>query len=1472
MFIPNMAVGIPRELASNKPSSQLVSEAGEAAAGLVGGMVRPLAGTAVNWRRAWEEGPIAQLLSFAMVDSLVARIKPAFGGVAARAGAGAAADASLLRASLAEGGIDATWERAKVHLREEVRRGIAATARQLTERPTSFIPSILSVGDVISTLLDYGTKGRSGFNFSRWLLTEPATRLPKTVVARMREAVGALRKEEWRINELLGATARDRRPTASRIMKGDAPEYSIGLDDLDAAGRPPLALLPERADSLRGERTQFVAEAAPPLARTEAGLEPQRVTTPETAEVLHPQGRRVGDNELPVDVEVGETVLAPAGLVGPPRAAASRATDVIAERIATLVRDGRVDASIARSLTSNKLPLDASTVKAIREANGIPDLNSKDYAAWKVRTDPRRPVETPAGVSRTLPPVADPLEARRAGDRAFELEDRGIEEARAAEQAGIVEEGTTAGLVAESEAAHWRAEALAAEDAAAFRDPRYIVGPRSAAPPGRTPPPESTAPWTPPESNLAARRAAFDRLRERMVGKHGERDPMLPPEMEGQELVPDGELPSFGIDEIPFEADPVRRQALGGQTQVDPRTPAHTTGGTPKERQPPRRVSGVTYDEAGGKYVVDPDVRLVFGDAHPRVTSFEQAAAVMNEYGPKGLADQAASIRAEAKDFGRDYLTPKDAAAAAPGEKMIADGEAAIAAAESKLARLKERRESVAAMPHGPERRANSEAWKRNVDAAKKELREAKKLKADGESFVEPYRSAPFFDDVESTLQRWWPQHYNLTRRLRKRLEREGRLDKAGFDETLLDTQKRTQRLNENTLRRRGTPYEERLRDYGMQEDLATEALAGLAEARHALEQHKLYRDIASGKVRDDAGRSLMREPHAHDAVQMPDEAAYRKTGGSSRSRTFGDLAGKWVQEDVARELIETQRAAAGMRGWMPTALRLWKAGKTVFHMGTMARNVYTNAIVFAPMMGMSLLNPRNWKYYTQALKDFSVPRRMKSQWFKEAFEDGLFESSFAKSEVASPVVVEHLGGIFGNPANALQRIIEQPRAIDKLVTTGKMVKDLAGELYGAGDDVFRLATYIKDRKRGLSREEARDRNINGYLDYNATSGLIQWLRTPTIHPKHPLASAGAFLYAGQPFISFPAKAVPLVTKWMRDHPLRARLAMSMSQYMTGLSFAEAGIDRETARAMLESLGPQKAIGGFITDVRRTGDPDNPYEYDVMNAGWASPLSAVMPQGGESLRSRDAYDYVTNLLVSSSPLTQFVFIAFTKHDPRSGRRVVREHGTSLEKLGDLGAWALQTAVPPLLGTGGQDILRAAEGRPPVSGGDRRTLSQELKANLLGYKANTYTTRDAEAKLHKALYGLLASSESEATARAVERTGLTEAKLARLKDVANMGTPEESEQAIAIYREIQLDALGQMQDGLRAYLDIARRLPSSRLGSDILSAAELAVNVEPTAENAKVLRRHVGKIQRALVQSFSPLDTERLQNQLGTGDQ
>jgi hypothetical protein len=119
---------------------------------------------------------------------------------------------------------------------------------------------------------------------------------------------------------------------------------------------------------------------------------------------------------------------------------------------------------------------------------------------------------------------------------------------------------------------------------------------------------------------------------------------------------------------------------------------------------------------------------------------------------------------------------------------------------------------------------------------------------------------------------------------------------------------------------------------------------------------------------------------------------------------------------------------------------------------------------------------------------------------------------------------------------------------------------------------------------------------------------------------------------------------------------------------------------------------------------------------------------------------------------------------------------------------------------------------------------------------------------------------------------VERTGLTEAKLARLKDVANMGTPEESEQAIAIYREIQLDALGQMQDGLRAYLDIARRLPSSRLGSDILSAAELAVNVEPTAENAKVLRRHVGKIQRALVQSFSPLDTERLQNQLGTGDQ
>ena len=357
--------------------------------------------------------------------------------------------------------------------------------------------------------------------------------------------------------------------------------------------------------------------------------------------------------------------------------------------------------------------------------------------------------------------------------------------------------------------------------------------------------------------------------------------------------------------------------------------------------------------------------------------------------------------------------------------------------------------------------------------------------------------------------------------------------------------------------------------------------------------------------------------------------------------KKYGDLDGMYLNEDLFYEFSQAEKVKKAMQNAFGWINRKWKVGKTAWSPKTTMRNLWSNVFLFAPMAKlpdgstMSVLNPKRLPAYSGAVEDLISYKT--SKWYKEARADGVFHSTVSRAEFAAPGALEPLRGGFRNTTAVLEMY---GRGVGEIVMgTGKgrlrramrnfsggtkAVTELPGMLYGALDDVFRLAYYREFRTQlelmGVSSKAARKRATAAarkqFIDYENVAGWVQYLRTP-------IGGAGGVVYTfiGQPFIAFPSRAIPLMLDWMKSDPIRAQFYMNIHEQMTYASQDEAGRRHNIPNLSAIIKAQRRAIGPFdMTRIAPMGflgpdyvlsgvDEDGRPLIQYINASYLTPIS-----------------------------------------------------------------------------------------------------------------------------------------------------------------------------------------------------------------------------------------------------------------------
>lgn len=191
-------------------------------------------------------------------------------------------------------------------------------------------------------------------------------------------------------------------------------------------------------------------------------------------------------------------------------------------------------------------------------------------------------------------------------------------------------------------------------------------------------------------------------------------------------------------------------------------------------------------------------------------------------------------------------------------------------------------------------------------------------------------------------------------------------------------------RLAGNAMRQQRIPMSRRELEYGMSTKLE-DAVSSMAQGIAQVQLRKLQRYMSERYAR--TADQIKMESQARAAIEG-NRGEFRSGDVDAKYVTvtedvlpngvpkYGDLAGKSVPEDLFYEMANAQALVEQSHGWMNQLIRRVKAGKTVWSPTTHARNILTNVFLLAPMAGISLLNPANWPYYLDALRDRMTNKR----------------------------------------------------------------------------------------------------------------------------------------------------------------------------------------------------------------------------------------------------------------------------------------------------------------------------------------------------------------------------------------------------------------------------------------------------------------------------------------------------------------
>jgi len=341
----------------------------------------------------------------------------------------------------------------------------------------------------------------------------------------------------------------------------------------------------------------------------------------------------------------------------------------------------------------------------------------------------------------------------------------------------------------------------------------------------------------------------------------------------------------------------------------------------------------------------------------------------------------------------------------------------------------------------------------------------------------------------------------------------------------------------------------------------------------HDLSVGKFYKDISQnedwtsstppdGRIIDaaewQAGRRAYK-PKDHDWVRVP-ETEIGSTGGKKR---WGALAGKWVREEIWRDLNELEILSR------PSTWRAimtgWKKNKTARSPNVHMNNVVSNFTL------MDLLDVR-FQDLIDGIRSFAKGDRH----YEEAFKHGAFGADMITQEIRDQVlkpILDEIARSNSLPAGRLGLMGQASKFTELLWSKLQKLDQKMVDLYRVEDEIFRMATYLRRIQLGDTPKQAADHAREQFIDYDIRAPGIRALRNTAV-----------------PFISYTYRAGPLVAKAVATRPWKLAKYALLGYVLNALAYAVTGGDEDKER---RSLREQEQGNTWVGTERMTRMPWN---------------------------------------------------------------------------------------------------------------------------------------------------------------------------------------------------------------------------------------------------------------------------------------
>jgi hypothetical protein len=391
--------------------------------------------------------------------------------------------------------------------------------------------------------------------------------------------------------------------------------------------------------------------------------------------------------------------------------------------------------------------------------------------------------------------------------------------------------------------------------------------------------------------------------------------------------------------------------------------------------------------------------------------------------------------------------------------------------------------------------------------------------------------------------------------------------------------------------------------------------------------------------------------------------------------RRFGRLAGKFVQDEIASQVLELVAAPDSALKLYDTVLSWWKTGKTVYNPGSHIRNLLGNMMP-AQLSGTSLWNPLNWKHYAAAVKAL----REGGDDLREMYEQGVLGGDFSAAELR-----DKLKSILPDP----KAVEEDPtlilgigRSLGRLLRSGDR---WLNEKYTQGDEVYKSAAYFKAKAMGMSPKDAAAhvRKWFPYYDHIGTSATIKAARRTVM-----------------PFLSFYRESMRIMGHAAVERPIALAGWLSMPVLITHLSAMALGLDDDDLDEIQKDM---RGKGKFFlqdTPLFSILLPVKSFsgQYQMWDLSNVIPFADHLGRRMEDNTPSPSWQYLAKALLTGGPILSSIYSLATGKDPFSDRNIWEEDMTAGEKVTSAASHLWNVAAPPIApgGTGFDTIAAAGE--------------------------------------------------------------------------------------------------------------------------------------------------------------------------------